>query len=143
MGEVREAWDVVLRRSIALKILKVMDPVSLIRFMQEAQIHARLIHPNICRIYDVESGDGTPRIAMQLVRGETLADAADHLSIPENIRLFALVAQAVHAAHQAKLIHRDLKPSNILLERGPEGTLTPYVCDFGLSDAMRDFFDRA
>ena len=69
MGEVREAWDVVLRRTVALKILKTMNPVSLIRFMHEAQIHARLVHPNICRLYDVESSEGAPRISLQLVRG--------------------------------------------------------------------------
>jgi serine/threonine-protein kinase len=136
MGEVREAWDVVLRRSVALKILKAMDPVSLIRFVHEAQLHARVVHPHICRIYDVESAEGAPRIAMQLVRGENLADAAHRLSIRELIPLFAQVAEAVHAAHRLKLIHRDLKPSNILLEPGPDGAWLPYVCDFGLALAL-------
>ena len=136
MGEVREAWDVVLRRTVALKILKTMDPLSLIRFMHEAQLHARLMHPNVCRIYDVESTEGAPRIAMQLVRGETLTEVARKLSVDEIISLFAVVAEAMHAAHRLKLIHRDLKPSNILLERDPEGVWIPYICDFGLAMAM-------
>jgi serine/threonine-protein kinase len=136
MGEVREAWDVVLRRTVALKVLKAMDPVSLIRFVHEAQLHARVVHPHICRIYDVESAEGAPRIAMQLVRGDNLAEAAHRLSIQKLIPLFAQVAEAVHAAHRLKLIHRDLKPSNILLEPGPEGTWLPYVCDFGLALAL-------
>jgi serine/threonine-protein kinase len=139
MGEVREAWDVVLRRTVALKILRAMDPVSLIRFMYEAQLQARVIHPNVCRVYDVDSGEGAPRIAMQLIKeGQTLADLADQLTVPEIIDLFARVADAVHSAHKHKLIHRDLKPSNILMERRPEGGWTPYVCDFGLAMALEE-----
>ena len=66
MGDVHEAWDVVLCRTVALKILKDIEPTALIRFMHEAQIHARVVHPNICRIYDVDnprtsSWSATPR----------------------------------------------------------------------------------
>ena len=137
MGEVREAWDVVLRRTVALKILKTMDPLGLVRFMHEAQLHARLVHPNICRIYDVECAEGAPRIAMQWVPGgETLAEVARLLSVDEILALFILVAEAMHAAHRHKLIHRDLKPSNILLERGSDGTWIPFICDFGLAMAL-------
>ena len=136
MGEVREAWDVVLRRTVALKILRAMDPVSLIRFMHEAQIHARVVHPNICRIYDVDDTEGAPRIAMQLVRGATLAELAHQLTLAEILDLFTRVAEAVHAAHKLHLIHRDLKPSNILMESRAEGGWTPYVCDFGLAMAL-------
>ena len=136
VGEVREAWDVVLCRTVALKVLRKMDPGSLIRFMHEARLHSRLVHPNICQIFDVDSSEGAPRIAMQLVRGPTLADAAATLSLDEIVQILALVADAVHAAHRQKLIHRDLKPSNILLERGASGTWIPYVCDFGLAMEM-------
>jgi serine/threonine-protein kinase len=136
MGEVVEAWDVVLRRAVALKILRRMDPISMIRFMHEAQIHGRIVHPNICRIYDVDTTEGAPRIAMQLVKGPTLADATRSLTLEEIVTLLAQVAEAVHAAHRLKLIHRDLKPSNILLERDPEGRWVPYVCDFGLAMAQ-------
>ena len=133
MGDVREAWDVVLRRTVALKILKKIDPLSLTRFIHEAQLQGRLVHPNICRIYDVESADGAPRIAMQLVRGPTLADAAEDLTLKEIVTILAQVAEAVHAAHRIKLVHRDLKPSNILLEKDAEQRWVPYVCDFGLA----------
>jgi len=133
MGEVREAWDVVLCRSVALKVLRRMDPVSLLRFMREAKAQSRVAHPNICQIYDVDSSEGAPRIAMQLVRGPTLADAAGTLAPDQIAEILARVADAVHAAHRLRLIHRDLKPSNILLERSADGTWTPYVCDFGLA----------
>ena len=133
VGEVREAWDVVLCRTVALKTLRKMDPGSLIRFMHEARLQSRLAHPNICQIFDVDSSESAPRIAMQLVRGPTLADACGDLTVAEIVQILAQVAEAVHAAHRVKLIHRDLKPSNILLDRGPQGIWTPYVCDFGLA----------
>jgi serine/threonine-protein kinase len=136
MGEVREAWDVVLCRSVALKVLRRMDPVSLLRFMREAKAQSRVAHPNICQIYDVDSSEGAPRIAMQLVRGPTLADAAGTLAPAQVAEILAQVADAVHAAHRLRLIHRDLKPSNILLERSADGTWFPYVCDFGLAIAL-------
>jgi serine/threonine-protein kinase len=135
-GEVREAWDVVLCRTVALKVLRKMEPVGLIRFMHEAQVQSRIVHPHICHVYDVDTSGGVPKIAMQLVRGPTLAQAAEQLTIAEVVTLMAQVAEAVHAAHRLHLIHRDLKPSNILLERGPEQRWVPFVCDFGLAMAL-------
>ena len=135
-GEVREAWDVVLCRTVALKVLRKMEPVGLIRFMHEAQIQSRMVHPNICHLYDVDTSGGIPKIAMQLVRGPTLAEAAPGLTVLEVVTILAQVAEAVHAAHRMHLIHRDLKPSNILLERGPDGRWVPFVCDFGLAIAL-------
>jgi serine/threonine-protein kinase len=136
MGEVSEAWDVVLCRTVALKILHNVDPTGMIRFMHEAQLQARLVHPNICRIYDVDASEGSVKIAMQLVGGPNLEQARSDLSLPVVVTLIAQVAEAVHAAHRLHLIHRDLKPSNILLERTEEGRWFPYICDFGLAMAM-------
>ena len=138
VGEVREAWDPVLQRTVALKILRRLDPDSVVRFLREAQAQSRVNHPNICQIYDVDSSEGAPRIAMQLVRGPTLADAAGDLSVDACVQILIQVAGAVHAAHRLRLIHRDLKPSNILLERGSDGAWIPYVCDFGLAIAPED-----
>jgi serine/threonine-protein kinase len=138
MGDVHEAWDVVLCRTVALKMLKNLEPPALIRFMHEAQIHARLVHPNICRIYDVDNYEGTLRVAMQLVRGPNLEQVCRQLTVQEVVTILALVAQAVHLVHRLNLIHRDLKPSNILLERNAEGQWVPFVCDFGLAMALDD-----
>ena len=132
MGEVHEAWDTILNRCVALKILRHLEPAAMIRFMHEAQLHARLDCPNICRIYDVDACNGAPRIAMQLVRGPTLEDASPDLTLKEIIAIIITVAEALHAAHKLKLIHRDVKPSNILLQWG-EGGWVPYICDFGLA----------
>ncbi|HLO66256.1 MAG TPA: serine/threonine-protein kinase, partial [Holophaga sp.] len=136
MGEVVEAWDMVLCRTVALKFLRNMEPTAVIRFMHEAQIQARVVHPNICRIYDVEASEGTVKIAMQLVRGPSLEAAAGTLGTAELAELMAQVAEAVHAAHQLNLIHRDLKPSNILLEQDAAGRWTPFICDFGLAISL-------
>ena len=136
MGDVHEAWDVVLCRTVALKVLKAIEPAALIRFMHEAQIHARVVHPNICRVYDVDNYQGSLRVAMQLVRGPNLEQCRGELSLREVTVIMALVAQAVHVVHRLNLVHRDLKPSNILLERDPEGGWTPFVCDFGLAMAL-------
>ncbi len=136
MGEVLEAWDVVLCRTVALKNLRDLDPTAMIRFVHEAQIQARVVHPNICRIYDIESSDANLRIAMQLIRGPNLEQVARQLSVPEVVGILAQVAEAVHAAHRVHLIHRDLKPSNILLERHADGRWIPYICDFGLAVSM-------
>jgi serine/threonine-protein kinase len=136
MGDVHEAWDVVLCRTVALKVLKAIEPAALIRFMHEAQIHARVVHPNICRIYDVDNYEGSLRVAMQLVRGSNLEQVCGELSVQEVVSIMALVAQAVHVVHRLNLVHRDLKPSNILLERNAEGEWTPFVCDFGLAVAL-------
>jgi len=136
MGHVYEAWDTVLARSVALKILQHLDPAAMVRFMHEAQLHARVDSPNICRIYDVDASNGSLRIAMQLVRGTTLEDLAHELNLDEILDLLATVAEAVHGAHRLNLIHRDLKPSNILLQPTEAGGWTPYICDFGLAMAM-------
>ena len=136
MGDVYEAWDIVLARPVALKILQMQEPAAMVRFMHEAQLHARLDNPSICRIYDVDASGGTPRIAMQLIRGPNLEQAAKDLRLDEIIDILAQVADAVHAAHQINLVHRDLKPSNILLQWQEHGGWTPYICDFGLAMAL-------
>lgn len=84
----------------------------------------------------MDATGGTPRIAMQLIRGPTLEDAAKDLRLDEVVSVLAQVAEAVHGAHQLNLIHRDLKPSNILLQWSDHGGWTPYICDFGLAMAL-------
>lgn len=133
MGEVFEAWDPMLCRRVALKVLYFRDIGTITRFMKEAQLQAKVNHPNLCQVFDVDIDNGRPFIAMQLIRGQSMVEAADGLSVQVVAELFMLVAEAVHVAHRAKLVHRDLKPSNILLEPRPDGTLRPIVCDFGLA----------
>lgn len=132
MGVVHDAWDTLLRRRVALKRLTQSSPEAWVRFLQEGQFQARLRHPNICQIYDADTVEDLPVIAMQLIPGEPLSNLRPKLHREDLLRILMQVALAVHAAHQAQILHRDLKPSNILVEEGPEG-FVPYVCDFGLA----------
>ena len=133
MGEVFKAWDPQLGRHVALKFLYGSDPDTLERFTREARAQARVDHPGICKVYEVGSVGGRPYIAMQEINGVTLDEAARSLTSEQKVQLVHDVAEAIHAAHRLGLIHRDLKPNNILVEESYDGTLSPYVVDFGLA----------
>ena len=133
MGVVHLAWDPMLRRLLALKQLLQADPTQAMRFMREAQIQAKVEHPRICKVFEVDSQGGQPFIAMQYIKGQTLGEAREHLSIEAKAGLMADVAGAIHAAHRMGLVHRDLKPSNILLEAQEDGRCLPFILDFGLA----------
>lgn len=136
-----EAWDPLLQRRVALKVLHVATPEQLLRLFREAQAQARLDHPNICRILELGNQATNPYIVMQLIQGPSLGDLRPDLSHQELARILAEVADAVHAAHLSGLVHRDLKPQNILVETLPDGTRKPFVVDFGLARTL-DFQDQ-
>jgi serine/threonine-protein kinase len=136
MGEVHEAWDTLLDRKVALKSLTAPSPAAILRFLREARLQARVSHPNVCRIYDVDASGEVPFIAMQLVQGPNLLQAAPGLAVAEAVAILQAVALAIHAAHRLHLIHRDIKPSNILLEPDGQGGWSAYVADFGLAKEL-------
>jgi eukaryotic-like serine/threonine-protein kinase len=121
----------------AIKILRDawLSPARRERFASEQRTLARLNHPLIARLYDADTlPDGTPWFVMEYVEGETLTaycDARD-LPVPERLRLFRDVCEAVQHAHQHAVIHRDLKPSNILVTR--DGGVK--LLDFGISKQL-------
>lgn len=133
MGEVLRAWDPTLNRHVALKLLRSSDPELEERMLREARAQARVSHPYICPVYEVGRHEGRVFIAMQLIDGRPLNEAATDLGIEKKARLLQIVAEAVHAAHTAGLVHRDLKPANILVERTLDGDLKPWVVDFGIA----------
>ena len=117
------------------------QPQSLPRFRLEAETLARLRHPNIVQVYEVGSAAGRPFFAMEYVEGGTLSARLRGQPQParDAAALVAVLAQAVHAAHQAGVVHRDLKPSNVLLaEAKAEETFgTPKISDFGLAKRVQ------
>ena len=133
MGSVYRAFDPTLGRFVALKLIQGDDPRFASRLLIEARAQARIEHEHVCRIYEAGIEQGRPFIAMQLIEGGTLKDAAAELGLEEKLRLVRDVAEGVHAAHRVGLIHRDLKPSNVMVERGEDGVLRPWVMDFGLA----------
>ncbi|MGE3957333.1 MAG: protein kinase [Vicinamibacterales bacterium] len=137
MGDVYEAQDLRLPRSVALKVLKpslVENRTAQRRFDREARLAASLNHPNICTILDVGQTDGLAFIAMELLQGESLKQRLRNGPVPvaQLLEVASDVARGLAVAHLAGIIHRDITPGNIFLtENGPAKLL-----DFGLAKAL-------
>jgi Protein kinase domain len=134
MGTVYQAHDTQLERPVALKVMRLSadDPALVERFYREARIAASFTDPHLCPVYDVGQRDGVHYLTMPLLCGELLSaylQRHSRLAEAEAVRLTALIARAVHAAHKAGVVHRDLKPANIMLNERCE----PVVMDFGLA----------
>jgi serine/threonine protein kinase/tetratricopeptide (TPR) repeat protein len=124
---------------VAIKLIKRgMDTDHVLaRFRAERQILASLNHPNIARLLDGGStADGLPYLVMEYIDGQPIDAYADagHLSVPDRLRLFLDVCDAVSHAHGQGVIHRDIKPLNILVT--PAGD--PKLLDFGIAKVLDD-----
>jgi tetratricopeptide (TPR) repeat protein/predicted Ser/Thr protein kinase len=137
MGVVYKARQVSLNRSVALKVLLAGPRAGargLSRFQSEAEVLARLQHPNIVQVYEVGEHEGRAFFAMEYVAGASLSAHIAGTPRParEAARLVADLARAMHFAHERGVVHRDLKPQNVLLT--PDGT--PKIGDFGLAKQL-------
>src|SRR5690606_32397289 len=119
MGTVYRARDVELGRDVALKVVSTPEAVDDVaeRLRREARILARLEHPGIVPVHDAGVlADGRAFYAMKLVRGQRLdAFVQPDMPLPERLRIFGRICEAVAFAHAHGVIHRDLKPSNIMV----------------------------
>jgi eukaryotic-like serine/threonine-protein kinase len=136
MGDVYQATDSKLGRSVAIKLLPEgfsHDTERVARFQREARVLASLNHSNIAAIYGVEETNNRHFLVMELVSGETLADRIKRGAIPidEALLIAKQIAEALEEAHEKGIIHRDLKPANIKLTLDDKVK----VLDFGLAKA--------
>lgn len=134
------------RRQVAIKMLAVPHQANeklLTRFQTEADLVAQLAHPNIAPIFEVGSHLGAAFFTMPFYEGNSLAHQLDGTPLSSKIaaRLMRDTANAIHFAHEKKVIHRDLKPGNILLKFDEPGKLQsaqPVVSDFGVAKSLHD-----
>ena len=138
MGEVYLALDTKLDRKVAIKVLApdfLAEENLKKRLVREAQAAARLDHPNICAIYDVNEADSFTFIVMQYIEGETLAEKMERqpLGVSNALAIAEQAAEGLDDAHAHGIVHRDIKPQNMMIT--PRGQLK--ILDFGLAKQMR------
>jgi len=139
MGEVYAAWDPVLDRKVAVKIIRadhqnssIADELRL-RLMREAQALARTSHPNVVTVHDVGLVDGRVFLAMEFVDGRTLTNwlVDQPRTWREVLQIFIDAGYGLAAAHDAGVTHRDFKPDNVVVSTSGRAR----VMDFGLAHA--------
>jgi eukaryotic-like serine/threonine-protein kinase len=137
MASVHLAYDSELGRAVALKVPVAQladDETFRARFLREARLAARLVHPNVVRVYDAGQDERGLYIVMEYVEGETLADEVARrrcLTSEEVAAIGVDISAGLGAAHAAGLVHRDVKPHNIM--RAADGTTK--LGDFGIARA--------
>jgi WD40 repeat protein/tRNA A-37 threonylcarbamoyl transferase component Bud32 len=157
MGVVYKARHRSLHRLAALKMVlagEFASPTQELRFRLEAELAARVQHPNIVQVYEIGIYEGRPFLALEWVEGGSLANRLDGKPWPpgEAAALIETLARAIDVAHDEGVVHRDLKPANILLGSREQGTgtgedrgsslppvpcsLFPKITDFGLAQTI-------
>ena len=132
MGSVWLAEDTVLKRRVALKVLDLAAPADDldVRLIREARILAGLEHPGVVPVHDAGTlADGRSFYCMKYVEGQTLAQHAATLNLPDRLRLLERIAEPLDFAHARGFVHRDLKPDNVMI--GAFGEVL--VMDWGLA----------
>lgn len=141
MGEVYAASDSKLSREVAIKLLpdSIADEDRKQRFLQEARMAARLNHPAIMQVYDLDEDQGTFFLVMERVQGCTISDLISRkdLDLLGALEVAIQVADGLYKAHEAGMIHRDIKSSNVMLT--PDGHVK--ILDFGLAKLLQDTFE--
>ena len=148
MGVVLRATDVILQRSVALKLIApwyARDPVFRARFERECRMAAAIDHPNVVEIFRAGEEHGQLYVTMRYVDGTDLKSLIAQERRIEPARLTAIaqqVASALDEAHRHELVHRDVKPANILIARRRAGERA-FLTDFGISKERSGTSDTA
>jgi serine/threonine protein kinase/formylglycine-generating enzyme required for sulfatase activity len=140
-GVVYKGYDDELRREVAIKVPhrhRVSQPEAIEAYLAEARVLASLDHPHIVPVYDAgRIDDSLCFVVSKFIEGSDLRTRIKEArpSVRESAELVSTVAEALHSAHQKRLVHRDLKPANILLDSRDK----PYLADFGLALREEEF----
>ena len=136
MGQVYLAHDTMLDRDVALKVMVGQiadDPELKARFEREAKSVAKMTHPNVVTVFDLGNhSDGSPYIAMELLKGQDLQKAVRQtppLTLERKVAVIVQVLAGLAHAHQAGIVHRDIKPANIFIQE--DGSVK--IMDFGVA----------
>ncbi|MBK9264747.1 MAG: protein kinase [Polyangiaceae bacterium] len=141
MGVVYDVERIRDGRHFAMKVLSSRrDKVAMTRMVREAQILARMDHPNLASIADVDvTPDGLLYLVMELCKGEPLQrHKARYRDVPWALSVLRQMAEGLAAVHARGVIHRDLKPGNVMVFERPDGTPSVKLVDFGISTLTRD-----
>jgi len=140
MGMVFDAYDTLANRRIALKTLRpdlLGNQTLRGLFLDEARMAAKLVHPNIIILLDVDTIEGVPYITMPLLKGESLqaflSTNPGGVGLPLFLHIARQLLSGLEHLHLKGLVHRDIKPSNIFLETGLDGKLYAILLDLGLA----------
>ncbi|MDO4963664.1 MAG: Stk1 family PASTA domain-containing Ser/Thr kinase [bacterium] len=139
MANVYLAWDTILEREVAVKILRgdlSNDEKFVRRFQREANSASSLRHPNIVEMYDVGEDDGKYFIVMEFVPGKTLKSLIKKrgaLTLTETLDIMQQLTSGIICAHDSYIIHRDIKPQNVLILEDGRVKIT----DFGIAMALK------
>ena len=135
MADVYEAFDLELDETIAVKVVHpdIASRESMVsQFKKEIKLARKIVHPNVCRIYDFGSAGELIFVTMELVPGSTLDSLTKErsdLELDAKIEMFREILSGLEAAHETGIIHRDLKPQNVMVT--PEGRAV--IMDFGIA----------
>ncbi len=137
MGVVYRAYDLELDETVAVKVLQLPEigdsEHRISRFKQEIKLARKIVHPNVCRIYDFGSWGELKFVTMELLHGQTLdslMQSPGELDLDAKVELFRGILTGLRAAHQLQIIHRDLKPQNVMITPPDH---RPAIMDFGLA----------
>ncbi len=139
MGKVYRAWDEVLHRDVAVKVLTTPDDEMLRRFAREAAAIGRLENHHVVEIHDLCADGPHPYIVMEYLRGECLQTRLRRgpLSVEEAVEIILGVCCAVNACHRVGIVHRDLKPGNVFLSQTVDYGVVVKVLDFGVAKPVQ------
>jgi len=139
MGRVYKVFDRKINEDVAIKILKPEiseDEKTIERFGNELKFTRKIVHKNVCRMYDLNEEKGTQYITMEYVPGEDLKSTivrVGQLSVGKAVSVAKQVCEGLIEAHQLGVVHRDLKPQNIMIDK--EGNVR--IMDFGIARSLK------